>query len=53
MYINKHPNRPLDSIQLEFVKLILSKQGQETVVRDGYIPLPASMAAKALAELQK
>lgn len=52
MYINKHPNRPLDSIQLEFVKLILSKQGQETVVRDGYIPLPATMAAKALAELQ-
>ena len=53
MYINKHPNRPLDSLQLEFVKLILSKQGQQTVVRDGYIPLPASMAAKALAELQK
>ncbi len=51
MYINKHPNRPLDAIQLEFVKLILSKQGQETVVRDGYIPLPATMVTKALAEL--
>lgn len=53
MYINKHPNRPLDAIQLEFIKLILSKQGQETVVRDGYIPLPATMANKALAELQQ
>lgn len=53
MYINKHPNRPLDALQLEFVKLILSKQGQQTVVRDGYIPLPASMANKTLAELQK
>lgn len=53
MYINKHPNRPLDAIQLEFVKLILSKQGQETVVRDGYIPLPATMVNKALADLQK
>lgn len=53
VYINKHPNRPLDAMQLEFVKMILSKQGQETVVRDGYIPLPATMAAKALAELQK
>lgn len=52
MYINKHPNRPLDAIQVEFIKLILSKQGQETVVRDGYIPLPATMAAKALAELK-
>ena len=52
MYINKHPNRPLDAIQLEFIKLVLSKQGQETVVRDGYIPLPATMVTKALAELQ-
>ncbi|MFC3116338.1 PstS family phosphate ABC transporter substrate-binding protein [Cellvibrio fontiphilus] len=53
MYINKHPNRPLDALQLEFIKLILSKQGQQTVVRDGYIPLPATMVQKALADLQK
>lgn len=53
VYINKHPNRPLDTLQLEFAKMILSKQGQETVVRDGYIPLPAAMVTKALAELQK
>jgi len=53
VYINKHPNRPLDALQLEFAKMILSKQGQETVVRDGYIPLPAAMVTKALAELQK
>lgn len=53
VYINKHPNRPLDALQLEFLKLVLSKRGQETVVRDGYIPLPATMATKALADLQK
>jgi phosphate transport system substrate-binding protein len=53
VYVNKHPNRPLDAMQLEFLKMVLSKQGQETVVRDGYIPLPATMATKALAELQK
>ena len=53
VYINKHPNRPLDTMQLEFVKMVLSKQGQETVERDGYIPLPAAMAEKALAELTK
>jgi phosphate transport system substrate-binding protein len=53
VYINKHPNRPLDSIQLEFLKMVLSKQGQDAVVRDGYIPLPATMVTKALAELQK
>ncbi len=53
VYINKRPNHALDALQLEFLKMVLSKQGQETVVRDGYIPLPATMADKALAELQK
>lgn len=53
VYINKHPNRKLDTLQLEFLKMVLSKQGQETVVRDGYIPLPETMASKALAVLQK
>jgi phosphate transport system substrate-binding protein len=52
VYINKHPNKPLDSIQREFLKMVLSKQGQATVARDGYIPLTPKMAAKALAQLQ-
>lgn len=53
VYVNKHPNRPLDTMQLEFLKMVLSRQGQEAVERDGYIPLPSTMASKALAELQK
>jgi phosphate transport system substrate-binding protein len=53
VYINKHPNRKLDALQLEFLKMVLSKQGQETVVRDGYIPLPSTMTSKALVDLQK
>jgi len=51
VYINKHPNRPLDPMQAEFLKMVLSKQGQEVVVRDGYIPLPASVAQKVSDEL--
>ena len=31
--------------------MILSKEGQEVVVRDGYIPLPAPVVKKTLAEL--
>jgi len=53
VYINKRPNHALDTMQLEFLKMVLSKQGQEAVVRDGYIPLPATMAEKAMAELLK
>ena len=53
VYINKKPNHPVDKMQLEFLKMVLSKQGQQTVVKDGYIPLPVSIVNKALAELQK
>jgi phosphate transport system substrate-binding protein len=49
--VNKHPNDPLPPLEREFVKLILSKQGQEVVVRDGYIPLPAAVAERFRAEL--
>ena len=51
VYINKAPNKPLAPLEAEFVKLVLSKQGQEVVVKDGYIPLTAKVAAKALADL--
>ena len=46
VYVNKHPNKPLPPLEAEFFKLVLSKQGQEVVEKDGYIPLPANEAAK-------
>ncbi len=49
--VNKHPNRPLPPLEREFLRMVLSRQGQEVVVRDGYIPLPASVAARFRAEL--
>ncbi|MFN3712060.1 MAG: PstS family phosphate ABC transporter substrate-binding protein [Alcanivoracaceae bacterium] len=46
VYVNKAPNRGLDPATAQFVKMILSKEGQEVVVRDGYVPLPEAEAAK-------
>jgi phosphate transport system substrate-binding protein len=51
VYVNKAPNKPLAPLDREFVKLVLSKQGQEVVVKDGYIPLPASVVEKIRAKL--
>ena len=51
VYVNKAPNKPLSPLDAEFLKLVLSKQGQEVVVKDGYIPLPSKVAEKALKEL--
>jgi phosphate transport system substrate-binding protein len=53
VYVNKAPNKPLPPLELEFIKMVLSKQGQAVVVKDGYIPLPAMAAERALAELTK
>lgn len=53
IYVNKHPNKPMLPIELEFLKMVLSKMGQEVVVKDGYIPLPAKVAEKQLQRLTK
>ena len=51
IYVNKHPNKPLDPMTAEFLKMVLSKQGQELVAKDGYIPVPAKVLEKDLATL--
>ena len=51
VYVNKHPNKPLSIMQTEFIKLMLSQQGQEIVSKDGYIPLDNKFIAKQLISL--
>jgi phosphate transport system substrate-binding protein len=52
VYVNKAPNKPLAPLEREFIKMVLSKQGQEVVVKDGYIPLPKNVVDKALASIK-
>lgn len=51
VYVNKAPNKAMDPVVAEFFKLVLSRSGQQVVAKDGYIPLPADVAAKELAKL--
>lgn len=46
--LNRDPRKTLDPTRTEFLKFIFSKQGQEQVVRDGYIPISAKMADQIL-----
>ncbi|GAB4172032.1 MAG: phosphate ABC transporter substrate-binding protein PstS [Wenzhouxiangellaceae bacterium] len=46
VYVNKAPDRPLPPLEREFLRMVLSKRGQQVVVRDGYIPLPAKVALR-------
>ncbi len=52
LYINKNPKKPLDPLVREFVKYVFSKQGQEAVIKDGYLPVTAKVAQDELAKLQ-
>lgn len=52
IYVNKAPGKPLDPLVHEFLKLVLSREGQEIVVKDGYLPLPAEIAKQELAKLE-
>ena len=44
--INKHPNDDLPPLDREFLKMVLSTEGQNVTVRDGFIPLPEAVAAQ-------
>jgi phosphate transport system substrate-binding protein len=44
IYVNKHPNQPLDPVRAEFIKYVYSKPGQQVVIKDGFFPIPAAIA---------
>ena len=52
LYVVKTPGQPLDPALKEFLTFILSKEGQEIVVKDGYGALPPEIAAEQLALLE-
>lgn len=52
VYVNKKPNQPLAPLENEFIKMVISKTGQQVVIKDGYIPLPAKVIEKVAATLK-
>jgi phosphate transport system substrate-binding protein len=42
----------MDKLTSEFITFVLSKQGQEIVIKDGYFPLPADVADEGRASLK-
>jgi len=51
IYVNKVPNKPLDPLVREFVKYVLSKEGQQIVVKDGYLPISSKVVGQQFARL--
>ena len=51
IYVAQKPGEPLPPLVKEFLKFVLSKQGQEIVVKDGYGQLPDKMIEKNVKQL--
>lgn len=48
VYMNLKPQTQLDPLRREFVRYVLSQQGQQDVVRDGFFPLTARLVTEGL-----
>jgi phosphate transport system substrate-binding protein len=52
VYINRAPNKPLDPLVREFIKYVLSQEGQEIVVKDGFLPLTSKMVREETGRIE-
>ena len=51
-FFNRDPGKPIDPKIAEFVRFVLSRQGQDCVQRDGrYLPMTAAMVRRQLKKL--
>lgn len=51
VYVNYQPGTKIDPLRGEFIKLIYSQEGQEVVIKDGYLPVTLPIARKSLASV--
>jgi len=51
IYLNKKPNEPIDPLRREFIKYILSKDGQALTEKSGFYPLSNEIREKELNKL--
>lgn len=51
VYVNKKTGEKLDPLRGEFLRFALLKEGQEAVIKDGYMPLPSSIVLEEMRKL--
>ena len=51
LYVNRAPGKQMELMAREFLKFIFSKEGQQAVIRDGYMPVPYEVVKEELAKI--
>lgn len=52
VYINKNPTQKMDPLRFEFIKFILSREGQEVNIKDGYYPVTSAIVEDELNKIK-
>jgi len=52
IYVNKAPNKALDKLTTEYLRFILSADGQRVIIKAGFDALDAQTAAEQLAKIE-
>ena len=52
VYVNRAPGKRLDPLTEQFLRFVLSRDGQEIVLKDGYLPLKTGVVDQELAKLK-
>jgi phosphate transport system substrate-binding protein len=52
LFVNRYPNKPIDPLAAEFVRVALSQEGQQAVARTIFLPLPAKAASASLRQIE-
>ncbi len=51
IYVNHQPGTELAPLQREFIRYVFSRQGQQDVIEDGYLPVSRTTAEESLASV--
>jgi len=51
IYLNRAPNKPLDPLVGEFLRFVLSQDGQQLVVKAGYLPIARDITQQERAKI--
>jgi len=52
VFVNDTPGQSLDPRIKEFLRVALSRDGQQAALAEGFLPLPATMVRAELAKLE-
>lgn len=51
IYLNKAPDQPLPLAEREFIRFVLSTEGQQLLANDGFVPIPNELREQVKEEL--